>query len=689
MTDNITVALAGNPNVGKSTIFNALTGMKQHTGNWAGKTVSNAKGYCKSEKFSYTFVDIPGTYSLMAHSPEEEVARNFLCFKNPQAVVVVCDATCLERNLNLVLQTMEICKNVIVCVNLLDQAKRKKMHIDLKKLSKELGVRVVGTIGHKKQSLDALLQSLDESFIGNKKRDYLKIEYPKPIENAVEVLENAITNILKADINPRWIALKLLEPDFLLSKEIESYLGKDFISNPEIISALETANSILKHNGISQNDLKDLIVSSIINRSEKIAKTVVKQENSAHQLDRRLDRIFTSKTLGYPVMLLFLGLIFWITISGANYPSALLSDFFLYIQNKLTALFTAAGAPVWLHDSLVLGLYRTLSWVVSVMLPPMAIFFPLFTLLEDAGYLPRIAFNLDKPFKKCNACGKQALTMCMGFGCNAVGITGCRIIDSKRERLLAILTNNLVPCNGRFPTIIAIITMFFVLSGGITASGISALILTCVILFGILMTFFVTKLLSKTVLKGEPSSYTLELPPYRKPQIAKVIVRSVFDRTLFVLGRSVAVAAPAGLLIWIMANVFIGDTSVLQHCADFLDPFARLLGLDGVILLAFILGSPANEIVIPIIIMTYLNTGSLCELSSVSAMRELFIANGWTIYTAISVILFSLLHWPCATTILTIKKETGSLKWTAVAVILPTLLSIIICLLFTTIVNII
>ncbi len=688
MTNNITVALAGNPNVGKSTIFNALTGMNQHTGNWAGKTVANAKGYAKSEHFSYTFVDIPGTYSLMAHSPEEEVARNFLCFQNPQAVIVVCDATCLERNLNLVLQTMEICKNVIVCVNLLDQAKRKKISVDLKALSDELGVKVVGTIGHKKQSINALLKTLDQSFLKEQENDYLKIEYPKPVEDALEILENAIRTKLQKSINPRWLSLKLLEPDFLLSKEIEAYLGEEFLSHNEITSALKTANEILKQNDISEDSLKDLIVSSVISRSEEIANKVVTNEPRIHEFDRRLDKILTSKAFGYPVMLLFLGLIFWITISGANYPSALLSDLFLYLQNKLTALFTALNAPSWLHDSLVLGLFRTLSWVVSVMLPPMAIFFPLFTLLEDAGYLPRIAFNLDKPFKRCNACGKQALTMCMGFGCNAVGVTGCRIIDSKRERLLAILTNNLVPCNGRFPTIIAIITMFFVLGSGIVSSILSALILTCVILFGILMTFAVTKLLSHTVLKGQPSSYTLELPPYRKPQIAKVIIRSVFDRTLFVLGRSVAVAAPAGLLIWIMANVFVGDTSILQHCADFLDPFARLLGLDGVILLAFILGSPANEIVIPIIIMTYLSTGSLCELSSVSAMRELFIANGWTINTAISVILFSLLHWPCATTILTIKKETGSLKWTAVAVLLPTLLSIATCMLYNLIIRI-
>ncbi len=674
-TDNITVALAGNPNVGKSTIFNALTGMNQHTGNWAGKTVTNAKGKCQSEKFEYTFVDIPGTYSLLAHSPEEEVARNFLCFQNPKAVVVVCDATCLERNLNLVLQTMEICKNVIVCVNLLDQAKRKKITVDLEKLSKLLGVAVVGTVGHKPKSIYQLLTALDNT-VSQENGNYLKIDYPESIESALRILTPTIEALAPQSINPRWLALKLLEPDFSLSQEIRHFLGEDFFKNPEIKSATEKAKLIL------ENDIENSVASTLISKAEGIAKKVVTKSENKQNLDRRLDSIFTSKTFGYPVMLLLLGLIFWITISGANYPSELLSNFFFYIQEKLTALFNILGAPDWLHDSLVLGVYRTLAWVVSVMLPPMAIFFPLFTLLEDSGYLPRIAFNLDKPFKKCNACGKQALTMCMGFGCNAVGVTGCRIIDSKRERLLAILTNNLVPCNGRFPTIITIITMFLCLGTGVINSVFSALILTLVILFGIITTFAVTKLLSKTILKGIPSSYTLELPPYRKPQIAKVIVRSVFDRTLFVLGRSVAVAAPAGLLIWLMANIFINDISILQHCASFLDPFARLLGLDGVILLAFILGLPANEIVIPIIIMAYMNTGSLIELTSISAMRELLVANGWTATTAISVILFSLLHWPCATTILTVKKETGSIKWTLVSVLLPTLLSIAVCMLF-------
>ncbi len=677
MSNNITVALAGNPNVGKSTIFNALTGMKQHTGNWAGKTVDNAVGYYKSQNFCYTFVDIPGTYSLMAHSPEEEIARNFLCFQNPQAVVVVCDATCLERNLNLVLQTMEICKNVIVCVNLLDQATAKNIKLDLEKLQRELGVSVVGTIGHKKKSILSLIDTLDKN---TDNKNYLKIKYPKNLETALDILETKIQKHISDNINPRWLALKLLEEDLKLQEQIESYLGKDFLEDEDIKSALIEAKELLKENGITKENLENIIVTAIVKKAESIANSVVSKPLNRHSLDRKLDNIFTSRLLGFPIMLLFLGLIFWITISLANYPSELLSRFFSFLEMKLSYGITYLGAPDWLHNCLLLGVFRTLSWVVSVMLPPMAIFFPLFTILEDSGYLPRIAFNLDKPFKNCNACGKQALTMCMGFGCNAVGVTGCRIIDSKRERLLAILTNNLVPCNGRFPTIIAIISMFLVF--GKYKSLASALILLTVILLGIIATFIVTKFLSLTFLKGTPSSYTLELPPYRKPQITKVIVRSVFDRTLFVLGRAISVAAPAGLFIWLMANIFINDISLLNHCASFLEPFGKLLGLDGVILLAFILGLPANEIVMPIIIMAYLNNGFLTESSSLFAMRELLVANGWTINTAISVILFSLFHWPCATTILTIKKETDSIGWTILSVLLPTALSVFVCMLF-------
>lgn len=685
--DDKVVALAGNPNVGKSTVFNALTGMNQHTGNWPGKTVTNAQGYCKSKEHSYVMVDIPGTYSLMAHSAEEEVARNFICFGDPDAIVVVCDATCLERNLNLVLQTLEISNKVVVCVNLMDEAKRKGIRIDLPLISKRLGVPVVGTVARKKKSLSQLLDAVDSLSDRASPTLPISIRYPEVIEDVILDLQAIIQKKSGGRLNSRWLSLKLLDQDESLIGEIDAYLGEEFLEDDELKEALAKAQKHLMQQGIDSDKLKDLIVSTLVQKAEEVCcDTVIYEDKTYDSYDRKLDKIFTSKLTGYPVMLALLALVFWLTISGANVPSRLLADALFWGQDRLTELFQYIHAPDWLHGILVLGVYRVLAWVVSVMLPPMAIFFPLFTLLEDAGYLPRVAYNLDKPFKSCYACGKQALCMCMGFGCNAAGIIGCRIIDSPRERLLAILTNNFVPCNGRFPTLIAILTMFFVgTAGGAFSSLLSAILLTAIIVLGVMATFVVTKLLSKTLLKGVPSSFTLELPPYRKPQIGKVIVRSIFDRTLFVLGRAIIVAAPAGLVIWLMANITVADISILNHCASFLDPFAQLMGLDGVILIAFILGFPANEIVIPIIIMAYMAQGSILELDSLVEMRELFITNGWTWITAISTMLFSLMHWPCSTTLLTIKKETGSWKWTALAAAIPTVMGIICCIVFATI----
>ncbi|MCI5740331.1 MAG: ferrous iron transporter B [Lachnospiraceae bacterium] len=600
------VAVAGNPNVGKSTLFNNLTGMNQHTGNWPGKTVGSAQGYCKSEKYTYRLVDIPGTYSLIAHSPEEEVARDYICSGEADAVLVVCDATCLERNLNLALQIINLCQRVVVCVNLLDEAEKKGICINLEKLSKELGVPVVGTVAWEKENLDGLLKKLD-----------VCVEMPCR-ENQEE-------------------------------------------ANTELSTEEQAA--------------------FFVKQAEEIAKkTVSFEQEEYYKRDRKLDRLLTSKRTGYPVMILLLAFVLWLTIAGANYPSLLLSAGLFQIQEELTKLFRFLGAPDWLHGVLVLGMYRVLAWVVSVMLPPMAIFFPLFTLLEDAGYLPRIAYNLDKPFQKCHACGKQGLSMCMGFGCNAAGVVGCRIIDSPREQMIAILTNNFVPCNGRFPTLIALITMFFIgTQGTIGASFVSAGLLTLLVLLGVGMTFCMSWLLSKTILKGMPSAFTLELPPYRRPQIGKVIVRSIFDRTLFVLRRAIAVAAPAGILIWILANVTVGDVSLLGHCTAFLDPFAHLLGMDGVILTAFILGFPANEIVMPIMIMAYMAQGSLMEMENLAAMKVLFVSQGWTWVTAVCVMIFSLMHWPCSTTLLSIKKETGSWKWTLLAAVLPTGTGMLLC----------
>lgn len=626
-TERKTVALAGNPNVGKSTVFNGLTGMRQHTGNWPGKTVTSARGTCRTKENEIQLVDIPGTYSLIAKSKEEEVARDYLLSGEPQAAIVVCDATCLERNLNLAIQIMEICPKVILCVNLMDEAKKRGISIDLPLISERLGIPVVGITARRKSTLN--------------------------------VLTDAVDTVLDED------------PKETLKRKNTENLGFD------------ERREILEDVGLSEQEKEDRIVTSLVTAAERVCRGAVKAKSRQDSRDRKLDRIFTGKIWGYPVMLIMLALILWITIVGANYPSELLADGFAKLQIKLTALFAAAGAPVWLHDMLVLGVYRVLSWVVSVMLPPMAIFFPLFTILEDAGYLPRIAYNMDKTFKRCGACGKQALTTCMGFGCNAVGVMGCRIIDSPRERLLAILTNNFVPCNGRFSALIAIITMFFAAdvgaADGLGQSAAAAAILTLLIAGGIAAALVVTWLLSKTFLKGMPSSFSLELPPYRCPQFGKVIVRSIFDRTIFVLARAIAAAAPAGLIVWIFANTVIGDISILNRMVDFMDPAGRLMGMDGAILTAFILGLPANEIVIPITIMIYTAQGSLADLGSLAEMQSLFAANGWTWVTALCTMIFYLLHWPCATTLLTIRKETGSTKWTLMASLIPTVLGFAVC----------
>ncbi|MGH4118905.1 ferrous iron transport protein B [Clostridium sp.] len=675
------IALGGNPNVGKSTVFNNLTGLNQHTGNWPGKTVANAQGNYSYKNTNFILVDIPGTYSLMSSSVDEEVARDFICFGNPDTTVIVVDATCLERNLNLVLQTLEITSKVVVCVNLMDEAKRKGISINLQELSKLLGVPVVGTSAVRTKSLNELMDTVLDVASNKYASSVTTIVYEELIENAISKVETAIKSQLQNKLNPRWVALKLIDGDTTLISSINKYLNFNLAKENEIMEQVCDIRTSLNLEGIDSDTFRDKIVSQIVRTAEKISSTVVSIENKNYNdTDRKIDKYLTSKKFGIPIMILLLSVVFWLTITGANIPSKILSSGLFWFEAILTDFFTWLGTPSWVQGLLVKGMYRTLAWVVAVMLPPMAIFFPLFTLLEDLGYLPRVAFNLDNYFKKACACGKQALTMCMGFGCNAAGIIGCRIIDSPRERLIAIITNNFVPCNGRFPTLIAIITMFFAgIIVGPFQSVISTLILTSVIVLGVVMTLLISRILSKTILKGIPSTFTLELPPYRKPQIGKVIVRSIFDRTLFVLGRAVVVAAPAGIIIWTMANIHIGNLSVLTYCANFFDPFARLIGLDGYILMAFILGFPANEIVVPIIIMSYMSTGNILELDSLNQLKDLLVLNGWTWLTAISVMLFSLMHWPCATTCLTIKKETQSLKWTVISFLIPTITGIVIC----------
>ena len=690
---DFTIAIAGNPNVGKSTVFNSLTGLHQHTGNWPGKTVSNASGIANFNDKDFLLVDIPGTYSIMSNSQEEEIARDYICFGNPDCTVVVLDATCLERNLNLVYQILEITNKVVVCVNLIDEAKKKGIEIDLDKLSFTLGVPVVGTIARKKKTLNKLMQSVYEVCTENCSDELFKIEYPESIENAISIVEKSVKKLLKSSFftNYRWISLKLLEGNSKIISSIENYLNINLVDNENISCSVNKAKEILEENNINISSFKDIIVSTIMYHSEKISLDVIncKRQNYSVRTNK-IDKVLTSKLTGIPIMLLFFALIFWITITGANYPSALLTKFFNYIETKLVLLFEHFNSPLWLIDISVFGLYRTLAWIVAVMLPPMAIFFPLFTILEDLGYLPRIAFNLDNFFRKACTSGKQALTMCMGFGCNAAGVVGCRIIDSPRERLVAMLTNNFVPCNGRFPFLITISSIFFASSAlGIWSSIWSTLAVIAVIVIGVIVTLVVSKILSKTILKGMPSSFMLELPPYRTPQFGKILVRSIFDRTLFVLGRAVSIAIPAGIIIWLFANINISGISLLNHVANFLDPFAKLMGLDGYILTAFILALPANEIVLPIILMSYTAGGSLMQIDDLSNISNILISNGWTILTAINVMLFCLMHFPCSTTLITIKKESGSLKWTALAFLIPTFLGIIACMFTTGVYNLI
>ena len=682
--DEFMIALAGNPNTGKSTVFNYLTGLKQHTGNWPGKTVCTARGDFSHKDINYSLIDLPGTYSLFPLSQEEIVARDFICFGNPDAVIVVCDSTCIERNLNLLFQVMELTDNVILCLNLLDEAKKKGIEINKSKLEEILGIPVVLTAARSGYGMDELKETLNTVVHGNYKFNNKPVYYDDEIESMVNSIKDELYEMIPS-INPRWLGLRLIDGDENILTSLNDYTEND------ILDDLNTIKSKLP-DIFDKSKIRSHLSKTTYDYAKSISDQVVTVTNSkAFDRDEKIDRVVSSKIFGIPLMLLLLCGVLWLTIQGANYPSEIISNVLFAVEPKIYDLLNSMNFPIWLNEMITYGMYRTLAWVVSVMLPPMAIFFPLFTLLEDLGYLPRVAFNLDHLVKKACCHGKQCLTMCMGFGCNAAGVIGCRIIDSPRERLIAILTNNFVPCNGRFPTLIAISTIFFssAIGSSFLSSTITALSITVLIIIGVLTTLLVSYILSKTLLKGVPSTFTLELPPYRPPQIGRVIYTSIIDRTLFVLRRSIAVAIPAGIITWIFANIYIGDISLLTYVANFLDPLGKLIGLDGFILLAFILGFPANEIVVPILIMSYMATGKMIEFDELSALGERLRNNGWTYLTALNMMLFSLLHWPCATTLLTIKKETSSLKWTALGFIIPTVIAFIVCFITTTIYNII
>ena len=651
------IALAGNPNTGKSTLFNALTGLKQHTGNWSGKTVGRAEGRFLLGKQEAVLVDLPGIYSLFSAGAEEACARDFLAFGDGDAVAVVVDASALERHLPLALQVMELMPRCVLCLNLADEAEKKGISIDEKKLSDLTGVPVVKTAartGRGLSDLTAALEKVMEQELQVRHTPFHKAlpeDFQKLLEEGEKLLPESKNSPLLLDF------LWQKEEDVLPDGELRNWQSRCrayFAGEEEVFALYRKERSLCFQK-----------------RAENLASAVCQKDEGKRDTTAQMDKLFLRKRTGVPVMLLLLALVFWITAVGANVPSQMLMSAFTQLGTACRSMLVSS--PDWLESLLMDGVFLTVSWVVSVMLPPMAIFFPMFTLLEDCGLLPRIAFQLDGLFRRAGAHGKQALTLCMGFGCNAAGVTACRIIDSPRERLIAILTNNFVPCNGRFPTILLLIAVFL----SVGKPWMSGLALFLVIGLSVGMTLLVSFFLSRTVLKGMPSAFVLELPPFRRPQIGQVLVRSLLDRTIFVLGRAVTAAAPAGAVIWLLQRIQIGDGTLLTQIAMFLEPLGGLMGLSGPILLAFLLGLPANEIVLPILLMFYSQSGMLVEGGSQTG--AMLAANGWTWTTAVCAILFSLNHFPCATTLLTIRKETGSRKWTAISFLLPTIIGICLC----------
>lgn len=692
------VALAGNPNTGKSTVFNALTGLRQHTGNWPGKTVTRAEGVFQHGGKRIKLVDLPGTYSLMAGSTDEEVARDFILFGKPDVTIVVLDATRLERNLPLALQIMEITGKVVVCLNLMDEARRHGIAVDPVKLQATLGVPVIATTARRGDGIPALMDAVLSVAEGKTATSPYRLpEYPVEVEAALKEVIPAVESAFPGLPNARWVALRLLQGDQAIENAVrEGALGDvtgpgRAAASPE--QAMELAAVVDGLRWRLTHTFQDNLAAGFHSAAEAIVPGVEMRglKRAKFDFDRTLDRLLTSRTFGFPLMLLLLTIVFWLTISGANVPSAALATLLIdNLQPILKNFGAGIGLPWWLNGFLFDGVYLATAWVISVMLPPMAIFFPLFTLLEDFGYLPRVAFNLDALFRRAGAHGKQALTMCMGFGCNAAGVVATRVIDSPRERLVAIITNNFSLCNGRWPTQILMASIFVgALAPPAIAGLVSAAAVVGIAVLGIGMMFLASWILTRTMLRGEATTFSLELPPYRPPNVLRTLYTSLIDRTLIVLWRAVVFAAPAGAVIWLIGNIDINGLSIAEHVTTRLDPFGLLLGLNGVILLAYIVAIPANEIVIPTVLMLTVLTGHISgvgagngvmfELDNPGAVGDLLRGAGWTALTGLNLMLFSLLHNPCSTTIYTIYKETGSARWTALASLMPVALGFIVC----------